>query len=179
MAKTASVLPVKLFVVTLHRDLEVLEKTILLLKAEWGDIDFVSVDFPFEVTDYYEKEMGKNLLRRFYSFERLISPEQIVDCKIYSNKIEEEFAIRNHRRINVDPGYLDYHKVVLASSKFGGQKLYLRDGIYADMTMILYKGKWESFAWGFPDFKSGAYDNVLFAIRNLYKANAKEARISE
>jgi hypothetical protein len=93
---------------------------------------------------------------------------------LVANGIEQEFASRGNRTVNLDPGYLDYYKVVLASAKFGGQKIYMRDGIYADMTLIHFKGKWESFAWGFPDFKSGIYDEVLSTIRNLYKAQAKD-----
>ncbi len=173
MAQPASVPPVKLFLATLHRDVAVLEDAFRMLTDRWGATDFVSPDFPFDVTDYYEKEMGKVLLRRFYSFENLISPEEIVDCKVFCNLVEQRLASEGNRTVNLDPGYLDYYKVVLASTKYGGQKIYLRDGIYADMTLVMFKGKWESFAWGFPDFKSGNYDSVLSAIRNLYKIQAK------
>ncbi len=173
MAQPSPVAPVKLFVITLHRDELILNKAVSDLKARWGDIDFQSKDFPFNQTDYYEKEMGGGLQRRFYSFEKLIDPEQLVEGKLFTNQIEEKYAGAEGRRINLDPGYVDYYKLVLASMKFGGQKLYLRDGVYADMTLIVYKGKWQSFYWGFPDFKSGAYDEVLFQIRDLYKARIK------
>lgn len=170
MAQTSSVTPVKLFVVTLHRDSQILNGAISLFQAEFGETDFESEDFPFAFTPYYETEMGTNLQRRFYSFARLISPDQIVQAKLLSNQIEERYMQDTRRLVNLDPGYLDYYKVVLASAKFGGQKIYLRDGIYADMTLIMYKRKWESFSWGFPDFKSGQYDAVLAQIRDLYKS---------
>jgi Domain of unknown function (DUF4416) len=179
MAQPVSVLPVKLFVAALYRESPVLEEAISLLRQTWGDTDFISQDFRFEATDYYEEEMGKDLFRRFYSFRKLISPDQIVECKLHSNEIEQTFANNGMRRINLDPGYIDYYKLVLASAKFGGQKIYLREGIYGDMTLVMYKGKWESFTWGFPDFKSGSYDGVLSTIRNLYKTQVKEKSASD
>jgi hypothetical protein len=173
MAAIEPVPQVKLFVVTLHRDVQVLEQAVSEIKELFGKIDWISEDFPFDVTGYYENEMGKDLLRRFYSFEKLISPEQIVEIKIRTNQIEEKYRYEKGRMINLDPGYLDTYKVVLASAKFGGQKIYLENGIYADMTLVMYKGQWESFAWGFPDFKSRRYDLTLSKIRDLYKAQMR------
>jgi hypothetical protein len=169
MALLKSPDPVKLFVITLHRDVEILEKAMKTFCEKWGEFDFVSEDFVFDETNYYEHEMGAGLVRRFYSFNNLISPDQIVDAKLQSNAIENEFLQGTGRMINLDPGYLDTYKVVLASGKFGGQKIYMRDGIYADMTLTMYKGKWEAFLWGFPDFKSRKYDQVLSKIRDIYK----------
>ena len=160
---------VKLFVITLHRDPEILQKAMRAFTLTWGEIDYESEDFPFDETNYYEQEMGAGLVRRFYSFKDLIEPDQIVDAKLQSNAIEDEFLLGERRTINLDPGYLDTYKVVLASGKFGGQKIYMRDGIYADMTLTMYKGKWEAFLWGFPDFKSRKYDAVLNKIRDIYK----------
>lgn len=175
MAKSGPVLPVKLFIVTLHREEELLNRVRAELEQEWGEIDYQSHDFPFEQTDYYEKEMGTNLSRRFLAFERLIPPDRIVEAKLFTNMIEERYSGPSGRNINLDPGYIDYYKVVLASAKFGGQKVYLRNGIYADMTLVLYRGKWEAFQWGFPDFKSGIYDQTLFEIRDLYKSRIKSS----
>ncbi len=172
MAQTVAPTPVKLFVVTLHRDQEPLAGAIAELQQRWGSTDYISEDFPFDFSDYYEAEMGKNLARRFYSFERLIAPDQIVDAKLFCNEVEGRYRGEKGRRVNLDPGYLDNFKLVLASAKFGGQKIYLRDGIYADMTLVMFKGKWESFNWGFPDFKSRRYDDALCKIRDLYKRQA-------
>jgi hypothetical protein len=164
-----AVAPVKLFVVTLHRNAESLQSATSDLTKLFGPIDWQSEDFPFDVTNYYEKEMGSELLRRFLSFENLIMPDEIAQIKIRTNEVENKYRNENQRQINLDPGYLDTYKVVLASTKFGGQKVYLGNGIYADMTLVMYKGQWEGFAWGFPDFKSRRYDAVLSKIRDLYK----------
>lgn len=164
---------VKLFVVTLHRDPAILESVTSELIKLFGAIDWQSEDFPFDVTDYYEKEMGPGLLRRFLSFQNLIMPDQIADIKIVTTELENKYRNENKRQINLDPGYLDTYKVVLASTKFGGQKIYVGKGIYADMTLVMYKGQWEGFAWGFPDFKSRRYDTVLAKIRDLYKSRER------
>ena len=171
--------PVKLFLLTLHRDPEILEKAVSLVKTEFGGTDYVSEDYPFQVTNYYAREMGEGLLRRFYSFERLILPDQIVEAKLFTNQVEQKFLDDSQRRINLDFGYLDYYKVVLASAKFGGQKVYLRNGIYADLTLVFYKKKWESFEWSFPDFNSGMYDTVLSRIRDLYKAQVRSSSLED
>ncbi len=169
MARTSPPAAVKLFLVTLHSGPLPMSNAIDLVKNEYGNTDFESEDFPFTETTYYENEMGTNLVRRFFSFEKLIEPDRIVEAKLFCNHVENEYSTGSNRAINLDPGYLDTYKVVLASAKFGGQKIYLRDGIYADMTLTMYKGKWVSFLWGFPDFKSGKYDAVLCKIRDLYK----------
>ena len=169
MAHASPPTPVKLFVVTLHKEVTTLESAAQRMIQKWGPTDFVSEDFEFVATDYYALEMGAPLFRRFYSFEKLIDPEMLVEAKLLTNQIEDDFAVDGKRRINLDAAYVDYYKVVLASLKFGGQKLYMRKGVYGDMTLIMNKGKWENFAWGFPDFKSGAYDAVLNRIRDLYK----------
>ena len=164
-----TIAPVKLFIVTLHRDLEILQSATSDMITLFGPVDWQSEDFPFDVTNYYEKEMGTELLRRFYSFQNLIMPDEIADIKIRTNELENKYRNAKGRQINLDPGYLDTYKVVLASTKFGGQKIYIGKGIYADMTLVMYKGQWESFAWGFPDFKSRRYDDVLSIIRDLHK----------
>jgi len=166
---SADIAAVKLFVVTLHHDSAILESATSELIKLFGPIDWQSDDFQFDVTDYYEKEMGSKLLRRFLSFQDLIMPDEIAEIKIRTNELENKYRNENKRQINLDPGYLDTYKVVLASTKFGGQKIYLKKGIYADMTLVMYKGQWEGFAWGFPDFKSRRYDAVLSRIRDLYK----------
>jgi hypothetical protein len=118
--------------------------------------------------------MGEGLKRIFYSFSDLIDPARLVDVKIESNRIEDEFALDGRRRVNVDPGYLDFYKLVLASAKFQGQKVYLGKGVYADPTLYYDKG-WKSCDWSFPDFKSGRYDEFLSGVRRSYKNKMRNA----
>ncbi len=56
----------------------------------YGTLDLDSPVFEFVFTDYYEKQMGKNLKRKFLSFGNLISPEDLSGIKIRTNELEEE-----------------------------------------------------------------------------------------
>lgn len=78
-----------------------------------------------------------------------------------------------HRKVNFDPGYMDYDKFVLASAKYNGQKVYLDLGIWADLTLHYEKGRFDPYPWSFPDFKSGLYQEVFMEIRARFKAQRK------
>ena len=165
--------PVKLFMGILYSDEEKLSQARKRLEALYGEPDYLSEAFPFTVTDYYEKEMGRGIYRLFLSFRPLISPKEIVEVKLETERIERELAINDKRRVNIDPGYMDYNKVILVSKKYNGQKIYLNSGIYADLTLYYERGSFHPYPWSFPDFKSGQYNRIFLRIRELYKAGRK------
>ena len=169
MSKPEKPYPVKFFVGILTARPECLAETESQLTEAFGPIDYRSRPLPFDVTNYYEKEMGANLERIFLSFENLISPDELPSIKVKTDAIEERLAADGPRRVNIDPGYLDYHKVVLASNKTGGQKIYLSQGVWADMTLHYTKGRFVPFEWSFPDFKKGIYEKMFMEIRARYK----------
>ncbi len=176
MAQPEPPLPVKYFVALLFRDEEYVVQAKGAMTARWGTIDFEGRDHPFDITDYYESEMGSPLSRRLISFEQLYPPTLIVDMKLECNRIETDMAVENRRRINLDAGYLDHNKFILASAKEAGQKVYLDRGIYADISGRYKAGRYRPFEWSFPDFKEGRYDEELLAIRNLYRQQVKQFR---
>ena len=176
MAQTEQPLPVKYFVAVLFRDEEYVSQAKEELTARWGKMDFAGPDHPFDITDYYEPEMGTPLNRRLISFEQLYSPTLIVDMKLECNNIETALAVGNRRRVNLDAGYLDHNKIILASAKEAGQKVYIDKGIYADLSGRYKAGKYRPFEWSFPDFKDGRYDEELLFIRKLYRRQLKEYR---
>jgi hypothetical protein len=138
-----------------------------------GRVEMKSPVYDFDITDYYREEMGTGLGRIFYAFRGLIDPASIVEVKIEADLVEQAFAQSGRRRVNIDPGYMDFYKLVLASNKFLGQKIYLGKGVYADPTLYYDKG-WKPYEWGFPDFTSGRYDAFLTAVRKAYKAKIRK-----
>jgi hypothetical protein len=161
--------PVQLFFGILSSDEERLRQALELIEDKYGPIDYRSESFPFDKTDYYEFEMGSPIGRIFIGMEKLIRPDEIVRIKLESNALEEQLSLDGRRKVNLDPGYLDYDKVVLASAKYNGDKVYLDRGIWADLTLRFKNGKFEPYPWSFPDFKTGLYNNVFVHLRNRYK----------
>ncbi len=174
MALTHQPQNVKYFIAVLFKNKTALENARLEFLKRWGNVDFEGADHEFDITDYYEPEMGLPLYRRILSFETLQSPKILVDMKLACNAIEHLLSVSGKRTVNCDAGYLDHNKVLLASAKEAGQKIYLDRGIYADLAGRYKAGKYQPFEWSFPDFKDGRYDLELLAIRALYLAQLKQ-----
>lgn len=166
---------VKLFVGMLYVDREALQNALQLLTNEFGAIDYKSPDFEFTISEYYREEMGWPIFRKFVSFYELIDPGDLAAIKIKTNDIETQFLENRNRKINLDPGYMDYNKVILASAKYNSQKIYLAMGIYADPTLWYEQGKFQPYPYSFPDFKTGLYDKTLLHIRALFKGQRRKS----
>lgn len=166
--------PVKLFVGILYSDRQRQEEAAQRLVERFDRIDYKSPEFEFDVSNYYQEEMGWPIFRKFVSFEKLISPGELARIKIETNEIEEQLAANDKRKVNLDPGYMDYNKVVLASAKYNSQKIYLDCGIYADPTLWFEQGAFQPFPYSFPDFKSNMYDRVFLHIRALFKGQRRK-----
>src|SRR5262245_50342998 len=176
MAAPTPVEPAKLFAPVLWSDANFLTAACAAMNQRWGKIDFTGPDHPFDVTDYYGDEMGLNLQRRLVFFEALQPPDALPHAKLHCIEIEDALAGPTGRRVNLDVGYLDHNKVVLASVKAAGQKIYLGQGIYADLVGRYAAGRYQPFAWTFPDFKDGRYDAELATMRKRYLEQLRQWR---
>jgi len=171
--KTTQPQPVKYFIGALYSDAELLEQAISHCEQRIGEIDLRSDPFPFDVTSYYDDEMGTAISRIIFSFDALLSPGELARLKVICNEIEDALMVDGSRKVNLDVGYLDFHKLILASAKYNGQKIYLDRGVYADPTLYFEGGQFHAFENTFPDFKSNTYHSVFLKIRNTYKAQLK------
>jgi hypothetical protein len=176
MAKPQPVTPVKLLVAVLWSNQPLLERALALVRQQWGEIDFCGADHPLDVTDYYRAEMGANIQRRLIALAELAPPEYIRGGKLLCNELEDQLAGGVGRPVNLDIGFLDHNKLVLASVKYAGQKIHLGDGVYADLIARYAAGRYQPFEWTFPDFRDGRYDSELLEIRRRYLAQLRAFR---
>ena len=162
---------VKLIVGALSADADLLQQAKHALCGLYGPVDVESPLIMFDFTAYYEKQMGPDLLRKFFAFEQLVDPAILPDIKMRTNELERELAAcpgaSVPRPINLDPGYITPAKLVLASAKDFSHRVYLRDGIYAEVTLYYEKGgTFRSWPWTFPDYKtSPEYHAFLLEAR--------------
>ena len=139
------------------------------LQSLFGSVDSKSEPFDFTFTDYYKEEMGNDLVKQFYSFEKLIQPDRLADIKNATISIETDFSIKGRRTINLDPGYLEESKLVLASTKNFSHRIYLRDNIWAEVTMRFSRGEFITHSWTYPDYSQRLAIEFLEEVREKYK----------
>ena len=169
MAKPAKHVPVMLFVGMLSASERLFAEATAALSATCGPTEVVSPVIDFTYTDYYADEMGPSLKRVFCAFRDLIDPADLARIKLLTNALEEEFAASDARRpINLDPGYLTQAKVVLATAKNYAHRIYLSDGIYAEVTLHWRGGGWGPNPWTYPDYQSEPYGRFLAELRERY-----------
>lgn len=176
MGKIAPLAPVKLFFGVLSSLTETVPEAVGALKERYGPLDLEAGPFAFTETAYYDEQMGSPIERFFFGFRDLIHAEEIARIKTESNELEAFFAAgfpQVPRPLNLDPGYLEESKIVLASTKNFYHRIPLRDGIYAEVTMHFEKGAWRPFPWTFPDFRSGRYDVFFLELRRIYRGQRK------
>lgn len=153
-------LPVKLFIGMLARDSRLFEECIQTLSAAYGSYDVESPQLPWDHTDYYRAEMGTELLRKFYFFERLFDPGELSRVKLYTQDLESKYAHLGPngptRRLNLDPGYVTEAKVVLATSKDFAHRIYIGERVFAEVTLRYDKQvcAFVPLEHTYPDFRS-------------------------
>ncbi len=167
--------PVKLFTGILFSENETVSPVLESLSGEFGLTDFISAPRPFLYTDYYCREMGPKIERLFVSFAPLIRPEALPDIKLRTNELEKALSRKEGKRsINIDPGYISPAHLILATGKGYTHRPYLRDGIYADLTLI-YSGKsFQTLPWTYPDYAEEGTREMFKKIRAKYIVQLKE-----
>ena len=145
---------------------ELLEKE---LERLWGPISHRSEEVDFNFSDFYEKEMGPKLKRQFVAFQEPFYAGGLLQAKLNSNEVEDRLVISGGRRANVDPGYLDLSKVVIASTKDATYRVYMGGGIYSQSMLRYEGGSYHPWAWTYPDYRSEMAISFFNRVRSDYK----------
>ena len=160
---------VKFIIGVIYAEPQWLVRAKSVMKVHGWEVQHQSQVFPFDQTDYYSNEMGEGLKRCFLSIKGLQSLEFSAEWKLKTLEIEKQLSNKGKRRINLDPGYLDLSRVVLLSGKEGSHKIYLRNGVWADLVLLKDKGGYRNFSWTFPDIRTGRYDDFFLHLRAEFK----------
>jgi hypothetical protein len=164
----------KLFCGFIFGDIDVFRRIKTELENEFSAVDLESETFKFDFTDYYNQEMGTTLFKKFVSFTKLISCEDLPRIKLLTNEIEKRNSIKGARIINLDPGYLSDSNVIIATTKNHYHRVPLGKKIYAHMEYIFKKKKICTLEWTYPDFRTESYMVFFSQLRLLYRSNINE-----
>jgi hypothetical protein len=165
--------PAKLVIGVFMRGKPYLQEVASTLSEEFGRIDLVSAWMAFDYTSYYQREMGAPLYRRVFSFGEFIQQHDLADIKVATNSIEQNYGRQGKRCVNIDPGYLLRERFVLASGKNFSHRIYIGHRIYADLTLIYAKGRFQKLPWTYPDYADRPMLEFLQLVRTKYVSELK------
>jgi hypothetical protein len=161
--------PAMLFIGMLYADSAVFNPVEQILKRAFGETSLVSRASTWEYSEHYREEFGWPLTRKFVFFRDVIDPESLPDIKVKSNEIEDAFSIDNKRRINLDPGYLTLSKIVLASTKNYAHRIYLRNGIYGEITLYYQDGMFRPHLFTYRDYQEKSCLELFTHAREMFR----------
>jgi hypothetical protein len=155
----------------------------------YGPIALRSPVFDFVETEFYAATMGLELKKEFVAFERLFDPALLAECKLRTNDWEQAYVkmyesqrsskepndseARELRPVNIDPGYLTQAKLVLATTKDRDHRIYLRDGIYAEVTLHFQNKSWQPRPWTYPNYLRSDYQQFFTQCRDYLRSRSR------
>jgi hypothetical protein len=182
MAEAKPFSPAKLIVGVIAGRPAVFEETETALVSLYGPVDLRSPSFPFDLTAYYEEQMGKGLRRLFLSFEGLVPPDELGPIKLRANALESEIGRRYpgvRRPVNIDPGVMTASALIMGTAKDFAHRVPLTRGIYAHLELLFAKNEVRFLEWTYPDFKQPGYRDFFLAARRVYLDELRRRRQSK
>ena len=181
MGQLTSHYPVLLIAAVTSRYESAIQWSITQAAKQWGAVQLKSDVFDFTETGFYAKTMGLDLRKQLVAFQ-FTDPAALADFKIASNLWEEQYAASHPhpetRPLNIDPGYITEAKLVLATTKDRDHRIYLRDGIYAEVTLHYQQHKWTQSRWTYPDYQRDDFQSFFTECRDLVRRRNKTAPAS-
>ena len=159
-----------LIIAFMYGDFGIYESALKDVIENFNSIKIVSEEYLFSHSIYYKEEMGENLKKRFLVFENMIERDYLVEVKKITDEIEKKYLDeKGNRKINIDPAILNLENFILATNKNFTHRIYLRDGVFADLTLIYKKKKgYTELDWTYADYSSEETKSFLNNVRDLF-----------
>lgn len=166
----------KLIIGVIYSDEEILNRAMERVLEHFGPYDMVSEEFSFskEFSGYYDEELGGEGMRRIYSFEELVDASEQAEIKEWTNALEAELAVEGNRKINLDPGFINHGRLMLATTKKAGFRIPLKRGIYTELTLYWARGEWHKLPWSYRDYQSERVQKFITQVRAKYLNQRRE-----
>jgi hypothetical protein len=178
MATPRQPVPALLVIATFSRHPEALDWAKDSLQPIFGPLALVSPPFVFQHTTYYEATMGTGLRKQLLTFRNLVAPDTLAAIKLRTNDLEQELTrtgtFAEQRPLNLDPGLLTLGKFILATAKDQAQRIYLRDGIFAEVTLRFQAGEFLPWPWTYADYRELEVRNFLREARAVYRESLEK-----
>ena len=165
----------KLIIGVIYHDAEIYRAAIDELVDKFGEIDDESERFSFskEFSDYYDDEIGGEGMRVILSFKETVAPDRQAEIKTFTNNLEKKYSDGEKRLINLDPGFINHGRLLLATTKKTGFRIPLKDGIYTELTLFYARGAWQKLPWTYRDYQSERVQSFLTTVRKRYLEQRK------
>ncbi len=164
----------KLIIGVIFSDEKIHSEVLSILTDKFGEIEDISEEYSFsdDFSSYYDDELGGKGKRIIYSFKETVDPELQAEIKEYTNEIENRYT----RRINLDPGFINTGRLLLATTKPIGHRIPLKRGIYTELTLFWARGKWQKLPWTYRDYQSERVQKFITRVRAKYLKDRKEIK---
>ena len=144
------------------------ESIVAKMEKEYGAVQFELAPVLFSHTNYYGKEMGAVLEKMYVAFADYIDPACLPRIKHFTNALEQKSAANGNRSINIDPGYIEVPKLVLATTKNFSHRIYIGEHIYGDVQLYWRNGGFQPNPWTYPDYRDSRTIRFFEKVRNTY-----------
>ena len=102
---------------------------------------------------YYSKEMGENIKRVLLWADGAYPREELVEGKLWADSFEQESSIEGARVVNIDIGIILKEQMLLSTSKPYSHRIFLRDGVWAELNYIFENKTYRFLPWTYPDYQ--------------------------
>lgn len=167
--------PVKIVIAVLSAAESIPPAVCEAIEEALGAVELRGAAEAWRWSSYYAAEMGSELWRHFLALQHLRRSDDLVALKERSNEIEARWA-DGGRVVNLDPGYVDIDKLVLASTKAAAHRIHIGRGIHAECALRFENGRFEAWPYTYPDYCTpGAIEFFTRVRRRLKQQRRSES----